>query len=176
MRGFCITLMLSLVPMAALAQPAVSGQTPETLSKVYACAEITDGPARLACYDQAVGAMQSAQKQGAFTAVDAAQVQQLERESFGFRLPSLPRLSLPSLGGDDAVEAIAVTTTIASVRTFGGKPAYVLANGQTWAVIDSDTNSNARPGREITIKQAAQSSFLMSVKAGGTALRVRRIE
>jgi hypothetical protein len=58
------------------------------LVQVYACAEKTPDAVRLACYDQAVSALRTAQAQGEVTAIDKGQARQIERESFGFNLPS----------------------------------------------------------------------------------------
>lgn len=184
MRRFTLasatTLLVFALAGPASAQPAPP-QAPEVVAKVYACAEIADPAARLACFDAAVGAMKSAQTQGQFAAVDAAGVRQIEREAFGFSLPSLPRLGLPgfSLRRDDdagAERTAEMGMTIARTGRFDGRPSFVMDNGQVWVTIGSETNRLARAGGKVTIKRASMGSYLMSVDAGGTSLRVRRAE
>jgi hypothetical protein len=167
----------------AVAQPAPpQAQSPEAIAKVYACAAIADAAARLACFDAAVGAMKAAEAGGEFAAVDAAGVRQIEREAFGFSLPSLPRLALPTLRRSEAAGAAEpertaeMAMTIARIGRFDGRPSFVMSNGQTWVLIDTQSNRLARPGATVTVKRAALGSYLMSVEAGGAALRVRRAE
>ncbi|MFN0114802.1 MAG: hypothetical protein ACKVPY_09020 [Paracoccaceae bacterium] len=177
------TLLVLVLAGPASAQPAPP-QAPEVVAKVYACTEIADAAARLACFDAAVGAMKSAQTQGQFAAVDAAGVRQIEREAFGFSLPSLPRLGLPGFplrreGATAAVEAertAELGMTIARVGRFDGRPSFVMDNGQVWVTVGNETNRLARAGGKVTIKRASMGSYLMSVDAGGTSLRVRRAE
>lgn len=69
------------------------------LSGVYACADLTDDAARLACYDKEVAGLKAAETQGEMVAVDQQQIQTIKRQAFGFSLPSLPRLGL-HLGGE----------------------------------------------------------------------------
>jgi hypothetical protein len=165
----------------AFAQPAPL-QSPEVVSKVYACADIADAAQRLACFDAAVAAMKSAETQGQFTAVDAAGVRQIEREAFGFSLPSLPKLGLPSLrrdGGAAAAEperTAELAMTIARVGRFDGRQSFIMDNGQVWVLIDSQSNRLARAGEKVTVRRASLGSYLMSVVAGGSALRVRRAQ
>ena len=166
---------------AEQAAPAQGAQTPEVMAKVYACAEVADPQARLSCFDAAVAGLRTAQNEGQFAAVDAVRVRQIERESFGFSLPSLPQLGLPNfrrageVATSDATLA-AQTMKIARTGRFDGRNSYVMENGQIWVLVDSQENRLARPGAEVTIRKAALGSFLMSVEAGGRALRVRRAQ
>jgi hypothetical protein len=166
----------------AFAQPAPDVRSPEVLTKVYACATIQEAGERLACYDSAVGQLKTAETTGQFTAVDAAGVRQIEREAFGFSLPSLPRLAMPRLGGGeagggaDADRTAEIAMTIARVGSFEGRQSFVMDNGQVWVLVDSASNRLARAGAAVTIKRATLGSYLMSVHAGGTALRVRRAQ
>ncbi len=176
-------LVLAALAAPVLAQPQLPAPaSPEVIQKVYACAATTDDAARLACYDAAVGALKTAESQGQFTAVDAAGVRQLEREAFGFSLPSLPRLTLPSFGrGEGGAAPVQESTaelglTIARRGTFDGRPSYVMNNGQVWVLVDTGDNRLARAGAAVTIKRAAVGSYLMKVEAGGAAVRVRRAQ
>lgn len=161
---------MTLVALPARAADAPAGADP--MSAIYACASIADSTERLACYDREVGAVKSKQDEGAFTAIDSKRAEVIKREAFGFTIPSLPRLKLPG-GAEPENEQ---TMIIKSVRSEGSRPVFVMDNGQVWRQIDTDSNRNARPGAQVRIKRAALGSFLMSPKAGGTGLRVRREE
>ena len=182
MRASSIPLALALGTVllgapAARAQPAPPA-SPEVMQKVYACAAIADTTARLACYDAAVGELKAAEAKGDFAAVDAAGVHRLEREAFGFSMPSLPRLGLPGFTHTaEAAQADNVAMTIRRVGHMDGHVAFVMDNGQTWLSID-DTKENlhARSGAPVEIRRASLGSYLMKVMAGGAALRVRRAD
>lgn len=162
----------------ALAQTQTAA-VPEPLTAAYACRAITTDAERLACYDQAVGRLQQAQEAGDFAAVDAASVRQLERESFGFSLPSLPRLGLPSFrngtNGEPAPTVETLTFEISRViQSPSGRNAYIMSNGQVWRQIDTEPNRQLRSGAQVTVRRASLGSFLMTTAAGGPAVRVRR--
>ena len=181
-------LFMSVVTVLAFAGTAAAQQTapsprssPEVLAKVYACAALTEPQARLACFDAEVAGLKSAEAEGQFAAVDATRARQIQRESFGFSLPSLPQLGLPtfrrsteSSAQEDSFESQSMK--IARLGRFDGRSSFVMDNGQVWVVIETEDNRLARPGADVTIRKAALGSFLMSVQAGGRALRVRRAQ
>jgi hypothetical protein len=159
------------------ASAAAQGESPPVLDQVYACAEITGEAERLACYDAAVGRLRQAQSSGDLVAVDRAQAQEIERDAFGFSLPSLPRL----FGGGDRARGEPsvgeLQLEIARVsRRADGKTVFTMSNGQVWAQIDDSSTRRAREGGAVTVRRAALGSYLMSVEAGGPAVRVRRSE
>jgi hypothetical protein len=161
-------------PAAAQDQPA---STPGVLDQVYACANVAGESERLACYDGAVGRLREAQNTGELLAVDRHQAQELERDAFGFSLPSLPRLF--GRGDNDRpamVEEVAEMQLEIERVTMrhDGTALFTMTNGQVWSQIDNESPRNARAGGQVTIRRATMGSFLMSVAAGGPALRVRR--
>ncbi|MBC7769418.1 MAG: hypothetical protein H7124_11585 [Phycisphaerales bacterium] len=151
--------------------------SPPVLDQVYACANVADETQRLACYDGAVGRLREAQTSGNLVAVDRQQAQEIEREAFGFSLPSLPRI-FGNRGneapGAEVLEMALVIDRVVSRRN--GPSTFYMTNGQAWTQIDNEVARNVRAGGEVTIRRAALGSFLMSVRAGGPALRVRRSE
>lgn len=150
-------------------------QQPQALTQVYACAEIQGQAERLACYDAAVGRLQQAQRTGDLVAVDRGQAETLQREGFGFSLPSLPRLFGGTQGGElNQVEEVSSEVTRVQ-RRGDGTAVFTLANGQVWSQIDNENARNVRDGGAVTIRRATFGSFLMHVEAGGPALRVRRV-
>ncbi len=93
--GLLIAGLASLQVSPALAQSAALGD-------VYACAEKADDAARLACFDAAVRELKADEASGEVRAVTRTEVEAVERDAFGFNLPSLPRLRGLFGGSDDA--------------------------------------------------------------------------
>ena len=154
--------------------------TPDALGRVYACRSIADEAQRLACYDGAVGDLQTAQNSGNLVAVDRQRAQDVDREAFGFSLPSLSRIfgnassaSNPSAPQFERIDNIQMQ--IAGVTARRNMPStFRMTNGQVWVQIDDENARNAREGGPVTIERASMGSYLMHVEAGGPAIRVRR--
>lgn len=161
----------------AFASPvaAQTGATPDALTQVYNCASQTDNAARLACYDAAVGRLQSEQTSGNIVAVDRGQIETIERESFGFSLPSLPNVFRRS----GAAETPTLTETALTIerisRRGDGGAVFYMTNGQAWTQIDTTHARGVRAGDNVTVRRAAMGSFLM-VPEDGAPVRVRRSE
>ena len=171
--------------LASLAFIALTGsvtaqeQTPDALGRVYACRTITDEAQRLACYDGAVGNLQTAQSTGNLVAVDRQHAEQVDREAFGFSLPSLSRIfgdsrsSNPSAPQFERVDNLQLE--VASVVARRNMPSvFRMTNGQVWVQIDNEVARNVREGGQVSIERASMGSYLMHVEAGGPAIRVRR--
>lgn len=150
---------------------------PPVLDQVYACSAITDQVQRLACYDGAVGRLREAQTSGNLVAVDRQQAEAVEREAFGFSLPSLPRI-FGNRGNESAAPEVAemALTIDRVVSRRNGPSTFYMSNGQIWTQIDDENARNVRAGGQVTIRRATMGSFLMSVEAGGPAIRVRRTQ
>jgi hypothetical protein len=159
----------------AAAQPAQTTATPEALSAVYQCASVTGDAERLACFDSAVGRLRQAEQQGQVVAVDRQQVAELERDSFGFSLPSLSRF-IPQLGGgerSEPIENLEMTVERIAMNS-AGRARFVMSNGQTWTQTEPQRTRNVREGDTVTVRRAAMGSFMLSGTRGGAAHRVRR--
>ncbi|MGE0044336.1 MAG: hypothetical protein AB7J28_04525 [Hyphomonadaceae bacterium] len=180
MRLFVIAFWL-LAAGSAAAQP--QAQLPEggpaILNNVFECREIADDAARLACFDAAVGQLQSAQQAGTFASVDREQVREVQREGFGFSIGGLTRL-LPRLGGREASEEDEITEVSLTVERVldrgNGYHAFVMTNGSVWRQVQAESARNVRAGTNVTIRQASLGSYMMSSSRGGSAHRVRREE
>lgn len=159
---------------------AAAAQTPPqqragVLDQVYACASVSGETERLACYDQAVGRLRQAQTSGEVVAVDRAQAEEIERDAFGFSLPSLPRLFGRERDAEPTFTELQLE--IARVeRRADLSSRFTMSNGQVWSQVGTDSVRHVRPGGAVTIRRAAMGSFLMSVEAGGAAIRVRRTQ
>ena len=157
---------LVLAPLSAVAEPAGTDE-------VYACATISEYAERLACYDAAVGRLKDAEDAGEITTVTREQVEEVQRDSFGFSIPSLPSIAMPKLGGGEPDEIEQVTYAITDLDRNGyGKVTVTLENGQVWRQTDSERTPLSAD--EATIKRAALGSFMMKLD-GGRAFRVQRV-
>jgi hypothetical protein len=169
-------------PVAAQEQSTPSN--PGVLDQVYGCRSIADEAQRLACYDGAVGRLQEAQNTGNLVAVDRGQAQEMDREAFGFQLPSLSRIFGGGSGGGNNQQSAAaprferideIRMEIASVVHRRNLPStFTMTNGQVWVQIDDEVARNVRQGGGVTVRRASFDSYLMSVDAGGPAIRIRR--
>lgn len=158
------------------AAPANAQQSasPSALRDVYACASITDGTQRLACYDAAVGHLQQAESQGRVVTVDSDQVATLERESFGFSLPSIGALLRRNPTATPQVDRVEMQVE-RIVSHLDGTHSFVMTNGQVWTQIEPASANNVEPGDSIAIRRATLGSFMLSPESG-RAHRVRRTE
>lgn len=165
---------LALGVEVASAQPAAP-PTPEALAAAYRCAEVQEDGARLACYDAAVGRLRQAEAQGEIVAVDHAQAASIERDAFGFNLPSLARL-IPRFGGDGERPEIATVQMQVEriVERANGRRIFIMSNGQAWAQIELESARNVRVGDTIWVRRAALGSFMLVGSRGGAGHRVRR--
>jgi len=164
--------------LAALAAAsALSGQAapaqeqPETLVRLMACRSVTDSAARLACFDTAAGALETAQRQGDVVVIDRAGVAETRRQLFGFEMPTLPRL----FGPEGVGEIDSIDSTLQSAALVGeGRWVFRLADGSVWRQIDSErVRFQNQPGQAVQVRTASLGSFLLTV-GSSRAVRVRR--
>lgn len=156
---------------AAGAQEPSTGQPADAFDRVMACRGMSNSEARLACYDTAVGAFDTARRQGDVVVVDRAQTEAARRRLFGFQAPSLPFLG----GSDDGQRIAAIETTLVSARqSRDGAWTFHLADDSVWRQVDSERpNFPNRAGQPVRIRQAAMGSYLLSV-GGARSVRARR--
>lgn len=151
---------------------ANEAQRPQLLTRLIDCRSIADPGARLACYDSAATALDSAERQGDVVVVDRAQVRTARRELFGFELPS--SLNLFERGAEperlDSIE-----TTLTSAREISrGTWSFRLADGSTWVQIDTQSaGTGGRPGDAVRVRRAAMGSYMLAV-GRNPAVRVKR--
>lgn len=160
------------VVMATLSgHPSPPQERAETLARLTACRAINDGVARLGCYDAAVIALDSAERQGDVVVMDRAQISEARRQLFGFELGTLPRMFGPDGSGEiDAIE----TTLQGATQTSESRWVFRLADGGVWRQIDSDrVRFQNRPGQPVRVRKASLGSFLLTV-GDSRAVRVRR--
>jgi hypothetical protein len=172
MRTFLFTAAAAAALLSS-AQAQTPTPTPQAITDVYACAQVQDDAQRLQCYDGAVGRLRQAESAGQVVAVDRQQAREIERDSFGFHLPSLSRL-LPNLeGGDEAIDDVQFTVTRVRVSPTGYHT-FEMDNGQVWTQVEPQGARNVREGDVVTIRRASLGSFRLISSRGGAGHRVRR--
>lgn len=144
---------------------------PALLDTLLSCRALDEAEARLACFDSAAAAFETAERQGEVAVVDRAQARETRTRLFGFNLNTANLFS--GLRQDDPIEAVETVLTSAR-QDQDGKWIFVLEQGATWRQIDSERlTPRPRPGASVRVRQAALGSYMLSV-GGARSLRVRR--
>ena len=166
-RPLALIAALSLTALPALAE---TGDV--STSDVYACKDISTDAERLACYDAAVGRLKAAEDAGEVKTFTRKEVEEVKRDSFGFSIPSLPKLAFG--GSDDAEDLKRVDQPVKTVGGTRGALRVTLENGQVWVQTD-DKGISPRNQKEARIYEAALGSYKMKLD-GGLAFRVERVK
>lgn len=173
LRSFIALPLVAVVTCASGVFPVMADQTPSTdpVGRIAECRAIASDTARLACYDQAVGAVQSAQTAGEIVVLDRAAVEESRRRAFGFDVNILN----PFNRAEGPQELSEIDAKLTSVRRVGaGKVLFTLEDGSTWLQIDDETPYfRERAGIPVRIRRAALGSYLLSVD-GARSVRVKR--
>ncbi|MEP2103335.1 MAG: hypothetical protein ABJP02_08450 [Parasphingorhabdus sp.] len=165
----------------ALSAPALAADKDEAISKppaiytdLVACKNITEAEQRLACFDEKVAALETAQTNNQVVIADREQVREARRGLFGL---SLPRIKLFDGDGDDGDQIDQIEGIIASARASrSGKWVIKLEDGAVWQQTDAPRSTSRRPRADdaIAIKRGSLGSFVAKVN-GGRAFKVKRI-
>lgn len=151
--------------------PPPPQQRPEMLERLTACRAVAEDAARLACYDAAAAAFDTAEREGELVVIDRAAVNETRRQLFGFEMPTLPRLFGNGSGEDlDSIESTLERASLSGESRW----VFRLADGSVWRQIDSErVRFDNRPGEPVRVRKASLGSFLMTV-GDSRAVRVRR--
>lgn len=177
-RGFVSALictsMLSSVPALAADRDKAVSTPPAIYTDLVACKNISDADQRLACYDEKVTALESAQSNNQVVIADREQVREARRGLFGL---SLPRIRLFSGDGDEGDQVNQIEGKIASARKgSGSKWILKLEDGAVWQQTAAPRSTSRRPkvGDSIVIERGSLGSFVAKVN-DGRAFKVKRI-
>lgn len=156
------------VPAAAKdkAPPAV----PSQIKELYACRDIGDAAARLACFDREVGELSAADQAKEIVFTDRETAKKTRRGLFGFSFPKLGGI----FGGDDD-EIKEIETTLRSVSVDrSGKYTLVMEDDAVWVQIDTTKlPRQPKPGQKVKIKVATMGSYFATID-GGRTIRLKR--
>jgi hypothetical protein len=168
-----LTAAAGLLAISAAFAGTAAAPLPAAVQRLLDCRTTTPDPARLACYDQAVGDLGRLLASGEIVAVERAQVTTVKREAFGLRLPSL---SLFERGDQPAELSEVDGVATRAWRQLDGHWAVELEDGAVWAQTDDEPINRApHAGSKVEIKKAALGSFFMKLD-GQRALRARRVK
>lgn len=161
------------VPATAAAQrQSLPAGPPPAYSALLRCRALTGDAERLACFDNAAAAMQTATQNRDLVVVDREQIRKTRRSLFGLEVPNLNLF-----GGDDREED-AVKTIEGEVASVGSdeNSRYIvrLKDGSTWRQMDGNTlGRRPRPGFKVVINRTMTGSYMMRVE-GQPGIRVKR--
>jgi hypothetical protein len=157
----------------ALAQQAPGDGSSALVDDIAACRGVADTTARLACYDKAAAALQSARDRRELIVVSKETVKQTRRRLFGIALPQI-KLFGDGVDEGEAVESITAKVTSAR-RTDYARWTIRLDDGSTWTTLEDFRLRGPRSGDTLVIKRAAMGSFLGSLN-GARSVRMMRVE
>lgn len=112
-----LALIAAIAGVAILAPAAALADDP--IADILACRAVEPVDARLACFDAAAATLDTAHSSGAIVTVMREDVEAVERDSFGFSMPSLPRFRIPLLAGRAEANVRDANTLIAAAETGG---------------------------------------------------------
>jgi hypothetical protein len=168
-----LAILLCVVPVSATAKDK---EPPVQIQELYACRDLADPAARLACFDREVGELATADTNRDISFADRATVKKARRGLFGFSLPNLGGLFGRDDEDDKAEDRItSIESTIKAVSMDkSGKYRITLEDGALWVQIDGMGGiREPQAGQKITIKAAAMGSYFAKVE-GGRSFRMRR--
>lgn len=183
-RIFTPTALLTVL-FLALSSPSLAKKKPSPLldsvqsplTGLYTCADITNSANRLSCFDRIVASLQIKEEKKEIVAIDANIAKQIKRESFGFNIPSLPKLGLPKIGSSEKIDSVALK--VDNVRHTGRKYVFTFENGQIWEEVGGHINYIPKGELTATIRPKSMGSFMLSLHKGKTTvrgLRIRRVK
>lgn len=158
---------------AATAQPAA-------VADVFACRSIAADAARLACFDRATAALDTATRTRDVVVLDKAEVKRTRRSLFGYALPRVPLFGGPAdapaakaAEHEDVSEIDAVIATVTPLPD--DRYRLTLEEGGAWRTTEIWSGSvRPKPGMAVHIARAALGSYMLRVK-GGRTVRAQRI-
>lgn len=164
---------LALTAHPAAAQDDAAPAQPDYVENLKACQQITDDAARLACFDNAVGAIIAANDAGDVQVIDKEDVRQTRRSLFGFTLPNIGLFG----GGDDDEASELFETTIESVRYLPRNSArFTTAEGAVWELNNIPSRlRRIESGDRVVFKKASLGYFFVRIE-GQTGIKGRRVE
>lgn len=129
----------------------------DVVSSMTRCRSIAEPAARLACFDQAAAAVETAREKKELVVLDKAEVKKTRRTLFGF---SLPRIKF--LEGEDDPEP-QIETTVDWARSLGnGKWALKTKEGATWQTTEAMIDA-PRTGDKLTIRRGTLGSYFIKI-------------
>jgi len=159
---------------------ASAKQNKSVLDNVYQCTVIADATERLYCFDNAVSSLRVKEENKEIVAIDAEQVKEIKRDSFGFSLPSLPKIGLFGKNDEKEEKAAQVFKVKSIVKRRSGA-IITLENGHVWQHTSGDLGRIPKGNVTATIKPASLGSFFVRLEnekghSGRKGAKIKRIK
>jgi hypothetical protein len=166
-----LTVLALAAPALAKGPPVLEGR-PAALKAVVDCRAISDPSQRLACYDDAVGKLDTAESSGQVVVLDREAAKTVKRQAFGFSIPSINLFSK----GEKEEEVNRLSDTIKSARERPDHRWVIeLQTGGVWRQIDTTQfPTDPKPGQAVEIQRAALGSYMLKIDGHQPAIRVHR--
>lgn len=164
-----LVLLACAATVPAAAKDRLPAGVPTQIKELYACRDITDPAARLACFDREVGELSAADQAREITFTDRETAKKARRGLFGFNFPKLGGI----FGGDED-EVKEIETTIRSVSVDrSGKYTLTMEDDAVWVQLDGSSPRQPKPGQKVKIKVATMGSYFATID-GGRTIRMKR--
>jgi len=168
--GLALAGLAMAAPALSKTQPLASAPPPKIFQDVVQCRSITDAAQRLACFDQSVGVLATAQSNRDLYVADKDAMREARRGLFGFSVPKL------RIFADDDMEkdVDSIETTVTSVSQAQRGYVFTLKDGARWGQTDGAYMDKPKSGSTIKIKRASLGSFFCAV-GGHVGFRCERL-
>ena len=165
---------------ASLSSYSFANEPVSPLNTIYACASIVKDTERLACFDKNVPVLKVKEEKKEIVAIDAKGIEAIERDSFGFSLPSLPKFGL-SKSTKEKPDKTVQFFDVKSISKGRNGATITMANGHVWRQISGELGYIPKGNVSAKIKPAAVGTYFISLKnekgqSGRKGARFKRIE
>lgn len=152
-----LTILTIASPQAATAKE--KARAPQ-FQQLIDCKTVAEPTERLACYDRAVAAIDTAERNKELVVVDKEQVRKARRTLFGLPLPRIDLLS----GETNADELSQIEGKVASARENFEGWRITLDDGSTWQQTDSRAFfRDPKPGDAVVVSRATLGSYFLKI-------------
>jgi hypothetical protein len=172
-RTIAVAVVLAAASAFAIAAPRLKNPgEPPVVQHLLDCRKLSGDAERLACYDKAAAAMESATASGDLVSIDREQRRAARRQAFGFILPTLSFLER----GEKEGELNHISATARSAyRNSEGKWTVQLEDGAVWQQYQAeDLGRTPHQGSKVDISRGLMGSFFMTIDGQGAG-KAKRI-
>ncbi|CAN5144201.1 hypothetical protein BH09PSE3_BH09PSE3_27850 [soil metagenome] len=153
--------------MGVVAGPA-NAEERHPLAGLQQCRALTDGPARLKCFDKAVDDLTLSTASGETVVVDREQIRTARKGLFGFVMPRIPFLTGHEGNAEDIVDEARLETTVVSSRAVGnGKYRFAVKSGGIWETTETSmTFEQPEPSQAIILERGSLGGYFVRIGKG----------
>lgn len=159
-----------------------SGGAAAQIEGFKACASISDGAKRLACYDSALAAADAqaaeklAEQRRAAELAAAKAAAEAEARKEQERLAAFGAQGAQAAGGDEGESIREISASIAELSEGVSGFVVTLDNGQVWRQTEARTLPPVRVGDGVTIRKGALGSYRMTLERQKRTVPVKRVK